>query len=433
MIDAFYNGFPIVYSDTSTYIASGLELETPFDRPITYGLFLRLFSLNGLSLWFVVFFQALILSYLILLLTQLIIGEKWTRLFGLLIILLLSLLTGASWTVNQLMPDIFTPIGLISMVLILFGKFGRRTVITLYLLFFIAVAMHLSHLLLFSLILATIFIFKRFLLPKQIYPNANKQIVILLAITLASIVTMGSSLSKSKHVFLMGSLVEKGIIKQYLDENCATSNYKLCAYKDSLPLTFNDFVWKENSPLYKLGGWKETKREFNELIYSTLTHPKYIGLYIKESCKATSLQLVHFGVGDGNGSFLEGTLLYERISRYFTHDLTKYTTSKQSQSRLDCITFLNSTYSVIIALSLLALLLLFLIFKNSFSKKTKMVTILFLLAIILTAWDCGTFSMVADRFGCKTIWLIPFISILSFSKIWQDRRRIKDMSEVTIL
>ena len=48
MLDAFCNGFPIVYSDTSTYIASGLELETPFDRPITYGLFLRFFSLNGL-------------------------------------------------------------------------------------------------------------------------------------------------------------------------------------------------------------------------------------------------------------------------------------------------------------------------------------------------------------------------------------------------
>jgi len=29
--DAIYNGFPIVYSDTSTYIVSGFGLETPFD------------------------------------------------------------------------------------------------------------------------------------------------------------------------------------------------------------------------------------------------------------------------------------------------------------------------------------------------------------------------------------------------------------------
>ena len=76
MLDAFYNGFPIVYSDTSTYIASGLEFETPFDRPITYGLFIALFSLHGSSLWLVVFAQAIILAYLIFLLVSLVTGKK---------------------------------------------------------------------------------------------------------------------------------------------------------------------------------------------------------------------------------------------------------------------------------------------------------------------------------------------------------------------
>jgi hypothetical protein len=51
MLDAIYNGYPLVYSDTSTYLASGFELQTPVDRPITYGLFIRLTSLNGFSLW----------------------------------------------------------------------------------------------------------------------------------------------------------------------------------------------------------------------------------------------------------------------------------------------------------------------------------------------------------------------------------------------
>src|SRR4051812_5172804 len=107
MLDAFYNGFPLVYSDTSTYIASGFELESPFDRPITYGLFLRIFSLNGLSLWFVIFFQSLILSYLIFLVVQLVIRQESFLMFGLLTIILLSLFTGVSWTVSQLMPDVF--------------------------------------------------------------------------------------------------------------------------------------------------------------------------------------------------------------------------------------------------------------------------------------------------------------------------------------
>lgn len=58
MIPAFINGYPIVYSDTGTYLASAFLLETPFDRPITYGLFIRLASVNGMSLWGVIFLQS---------------------------------------------------------------------------------------------------------------------------------------------------------------------------------------------------------------------------------------------------------------------------------------------------------------------------------------------------------------------------------------
>ena len=76
MFDAFYNGFPIVYSDSSTYIVSGFGLDMPMDRPLLYGILLRIFSLNGLSLWLVIFFQALIVSYLIFLLMELFVGRK---------------------------------------------------------------------------------------------------------------------------------------------------------------------------------------------------------------------------------------------------------------------------------------------------------------------------------------------------------------------
>jgi hypothetical protein len=54
LFDALYNGYPLIYSDTGTYLSSGFLLETPFDRPITYGIFMRISSLNGVSLWGVV-------------------------------------------------------------------------------------------------------------------------------------------------------------------------------------------------------------------------------------------------------------------------------------------------------------------------------------------------------------------------------------------
>lgn len=420
--DALYNGFPIVYSDTSTYIASGFELETPFDRPITYGLFLRLFSLNGLSLWFVIFFQALILSYLIFLLTELIIGNKLFPQFGLLAILLLSLLTGVSWTVSQLMPDIFTSTGLICMTLILFGIFSRRTLIILHVLFFISVAMHMSHILLFSLILIMIFVFRKFILPEQTHPNRNKQIGAMLLLTIASIITMGSAISKSKHVFVMGAMVEHGILKNYLNEYCDTKQYKLCAYKDSLPDRAYKFVWDEKSPFYKIGGWKETKNEFNEIIYGTLTQPKYIAMHVKESFKATIKQLTLFSIGDGNGSFLEETLLHERVSKFFPHDLIAYTSSKQNQSQLSFVNFFNSMFTIIVVLSLLLIIFLLTKFATIIDRHIKSISIIFFIGVILNAWDCGTFANAIDRLGCKMIWLIPFTTTILLLKILHNRQ-----------
>ncbi|NTV83243.1 MAG: hypothetical protein HGA23_02950, partial [Bacteroidales bacterium] len=45
-IIGLYNGYPLVYSDTGTYIASGLQEFVPNDRPMIYGLFIKLFSFN---------------------------------------------------------------------------------------------------------------------------------------------------------------------------------------------------------------------------------------------------------------------------------------------------------------------------------------------------------------------------------------------------
>ena len=413
MADAFINGFPIVYSDTSTYLASGFQLETPFDRPITYGLFLRVFSLNGLSTWLVVFAQATITSTLIFLTVKLLTGNKRFLKIGLITSVFLALFTGLSWTVSQLMPDIFTPIALLCIVLIFSGEFKRGKMVLLYVLFLLSVAMHISHILLFGLILIAAFIVKRFFFSDIFQTARNSQIAILLALTIIAIVTMGSAISKSKHVFFMGAMVEHGILQQFLDDKCNTTDYKLCVYRNSLPEKAYQFVWDEDSPFYKIGGWKESKQEFNEIIFETLTTPKYIGLHIKESLKATFQQLVLFKIGDGNGSFPEGTQLHSRIHKYFPNELDQYANSRQNQSQLGFLDVFNSLFSAVIILSLIILVFLQIRFWNQFNGHFKLVLIVLLTGILLNAWDCGTFANAIDRLGCKMIWLIPFMAILS--------------------
>ena len=61
---ALYNSYPLLYPDTGTYAHSGLKLFVPQDRPILYGLFIRLSSLWA-SLWFVVLAQALLTGWVV--------------------------------------------------------------------------------------------------------------------------------------------------------------------------------------------------------------------------------------------------------------------------------------------------------------------------------------------------------------------------------
>ena len=418
LLAGFINGFPIVYSDTSTYLASGFELETPFDRPITYGLFLWLTSLNGVSLWSVIFAQGLITSYLIFNLVKLCLPHfNNIHLLHILIVTFLSIFTSASWTVSQLIADIFTPIALLSLVLLTVGSFSTKKKVLLYVIFLFATGMHMSHVTLNVLLIATVLLLRYlnvFGIKEQIKVSP---LIICLGLSLLSILTMGSAVSKSKHGFLMGAMVEHGITKKYLDETCPEKNYAFCAYKDSLPEKAWVFLWDEDSPFYKMGGWKTTKKEFNQIISATLTDPTYIILHIKESLKATADQMVKFKIGDGNGVFLSGTRLHERIEQYTSHDMEAYESSLQNTKKLTFLNTYNTVLSVIIILSLVGLILL--LFKLSSLDKTVIAALfIILLGVVINSWACGTLANAIDRLGSKVIWLIPLTFIIGAMSIF---------------
>lgn len=412
LTDALYNGYPIVYSDTSTYIISGFETQTPFDRPITYGIFLRLASFGGWSFWPVIGLQALLLSGLLFAVFRLVLPESRYRPVALISIFLLSLFTGLSWITSQLLADVFTPIAVLCLVLLLFGKQNRRSRIGLYVLFFIAVATHISHVLLFCVLVALVFLLRRLLLPAALFPQRNLRSGILLLLSLGAILTMGSAMSKSKHVFFMGAMVEHGITKAYLDEHCGERDFMLCRYKDSLPARAYEFVWDGNSPLYKIGGWSASKKEFNTIIKGTFSEPKFIGLHLKASCLATAEQLVRFETGDGNGVFSDTTRLYQRVLRYCPNDIHRFAASRQNQSRLSALPLLNRAYYLAVLLSLVTIAFMMVVYFRKLSRIVLSLTGILLLAVLVNAWDCGTFANAIDRLGCKMMWLIPLAAIL---------------------
>ena len=101
---ALYNGLPILYSDTATYVASGMKLETPMDRPISYGIFIWITSLGGTTLWTTILCQAALVLAVLRRLFVLMDPRFRTRpiLFAA-CIAGLSIFTSLPWVVAQIM------------------------------------------------------------------------------------------------------------------------------------------------------------------------------------------------------------------------------------------------------------------------------------------------------------------------------------------
>jgi hypothetical protein len=419
LVAAFYNGFPIVYADSSTYISSIHSLAPPVDRPITYGLLAGVLSLYGVSLWLVVVAQAVLTAWLVTLLYYQLANGRAYHAQALLGLGILGLATGASWTISQVMPDIFTAIGLLLIANLLINRISKATRNWLIGFFVLAVAVHSSHIVLFSGLLIVLLLLRKRLAGPEEIRMYTRRVALLLALTLATIATMGAALSKSRHVFFMGAMVEHGIVKTFLDEQCGAQSYALCAYKDQLPERAWQFVWNQDSPLYKLGGWKATKPEFNRIFHATLTQPRYQWLHVKASVLATADQLAHFAMGDGNGVFLQGTLLNERMARYYPYDYPAYRASRQNDAALTILPLWNAIAAGTFLASWLALGWLLYRSHQRLTPAARLTAVVFLLGILANAWTSGTLANALDRLGCKTTWLFTLLALL----VYFDTRR----------
>jgi len=412
LLPAIYNGYPLVNSDDGTYLGSGFKIENPGDRPITYGLFLNVFSLNGLSLWIAVSFQTLILSWLIVKTLRHVTGENHLIRNSLITFAILAL-TSLSWTASEVIPDIWMPIALLAFSLIASDKEGKFTTVFLYVLYFCSVATHMSHLMIFTVIIIMLLCMKRFFFLPEHTKRVNITLLLLILVTWSSFAVMVSPYSKSKHVFMMASMIEKGILKKYLDEHCASKHFKICEYSDNLPTDPNVFIWDNNSPLYKEGGWEATKKEYTEIINGTLTEPKYITLHIQESLKATWRQLFECHIAEGNFPFPKGTHVYAAIKEYAPNDTGMYSRAWQHEVIIkEHVNAMNSINYFLSIGSLPVIILVLVIGRKKLGFPAKLFLFLLIAGFLVNIWNCATFAQVNARYCSRMVWALPFAAML---------------------
>jgi len=411
----FYNTFPYVYSDCGTYIGSGFELKVPIDRPIFYGLFIRHVSLLT-SLWLVILVQGLILSLILFYFFKYLSGTSRFRIYYIAFIIFITFLTSASFHVSQLIPDIFTPIAILSLgLLLLVRNMKTRDVIITSIILIIAIAVHNSHFFIITILLLLftfLFLIQKFRKKlSDLYISAGRLIyswsLVIFTYLIICIVNLslgaGFAMSRSGPVFLISRMNEIGILELYLRENCDKYHYMICEYKDKMP---GSFLWDySNSPLYKNGGWESPKNleEYSAIIKDILTSPKYGHLFFVSAVESSFTQFFCFSTGDAAPQ-REGTPPYKAISVHFPASLKLYMNSHQWTHTLD-FTFINEFQKYITGLCLMFYLICYVY--PSRTRKFNRVILFILAGMFINAFVCGTFSTVTERYQSRVIWLLP--------------------------
>ena len=418
-----YNGFPLVTSDSGTYINTALLGTVPDDRPVVYGLFIRATSPGGL-LWFVIMAQGLLLADLLRRYARLLAPRLAANGVGQLALVALTVwATGVAWFCSQLMPDIFTAIGLLALGLVLLDASLRPLALAwLVLVLVLSAIMHSSNLLTFSLVALVLGVvawrtglFKKGLLSARRWRLATAGALVgwLLLPGVHAALGGGFEISRASSAFLVARLCETGILDKFLQANCDPADqYSLCAYRDKLPNDAVAFMWDANSPLNLTGGWNDNRAEYQKIIRKIATSPRYYPYLAVESAQATLRQLTHIGHGDGLTPFRENTNPYWKIQLFDGYELKEYLSSLQNRGQLN-FTALNERVYACYALALLALGgLLGTAWRRRLGAPAVLAVLVLALGVGANAFVTGSLANVLDRLQGRVAWVLPFAAVL---------------------
>ena len=435
MVVALYNGFGLTESDTGAYIEKGILNVIPNDRSIFYCWFIRYTSM-WCSLWFTMFAQCTLLAYVLLRYIFTIQNSKLNTPYEdiqantqdtnfrmtLFTVITITSFTCVAWVAGYLMPDVFAGILLLGTLLFLNDSSGKiMPLVTYSVIIFLSIIVHNSHFAVTALFSVTLIVWA---LVKK-YTRLLKRGLVLLSLSALSWVLMcainagngyGFVFSRGSHVFMVTKFAETGILKTYLEDNCGRKNLKLCNYIDQIPAYSWEFLWNEQSPLYKTGGWDSNKTEYDIIIHDVFTTPKYMRMFVQNAATGTLRQLSQIQAPAHTSIQGAWSSPWQRIGTYFGDELNEYCTAKQYTTGIsgtDC----NYIYYLFFILSSLWILY------NShiLTRELYFFYGCILLFLFVNAFVTSTLSTVIYRFQNRVFWALPATNAIIMIRYYRSR------------
>jgi hypothetical protein len=409
---ALWNGFPIIFYDTGAYLLEGLGRVFLSERSPVYSLFLDYGGAHA-SLWLIVLLQAVAAAFFIVETARAVAPRlQLATLLG--IGVGLTVLTGLPWYTGQIEPDIFAPLAVLSLYLLAFrhdALSGWRSwaVVAIAVL---SIAVHPSHLLLGGGLLAIIVVYRlvQWAAKRNHWPRAEIMrpfagCVFGLALIVASnfVLTGQYFVSRAGPVFVFARLLQDRIVMRLLDDTCPGSHYRLCAYKEVLPRTADQWLWGRGSPFLELGRFEGTGAESSRIVWDSLA--RYPALQTEVALEDAAHQFVTFKTGDQIEP--QEWVLLHPLGAFIPRQLRAYLGARQQQGGID-FGPINLVHLTVGWLSLLGLVAAFAIAWRRRDRKAAVFFGFILAALVSNAVICGALSNPHDRYQSRLIWLAPF-------------------------
>jgi hypothetical protein len=423
-----WNGYPLIFADSSRYLNGGILRYIPREAPIFYGIFMIPLHLGGLSLWPVVVAQCLLLAY-VLAATLRALGLFEARSF-LALTAFLAAFTAAPWFTAFIMADVFTPICVLAMVALIVGwrAFAPLERLVLIGIALLALSSHVTHLVL-GAALAVLF-GVRHLLGRS-YPRAALLAVLPLPfVALAAVIGMNLAASGrilvtlDGPVYLLARAFADGPAYETMRSDCEERRWQLCKALERLPRDSERFMWSaDNSAWTAVDTPQQLRAEASQIVAATVRgRPMEM---LGNAARNTLTQLVTFRAAIDFNRWPEDSASLTTpgvIRRFFPHEFDRLMHSRQQQGRLD-VEWLNVLYTSVVWLSLAGLLVLLLKVRPAPPVADLLLAVA--VALLANAAATGALSVVMDRFQARLIWLMPLcFAVLLLRKQQPDARRI---------
>jgi hypothetical protein len=416
---AIWNRFPIIYYDTGAYVLQGIGGAFVEERSPVYSLFLR-FAGGAWSLWLVAIVQSAMTAFVMTQIARSIAPRL--PLWGLFAVAAgLVVFTGLPWYVGQIEPDCLTALVAFSLYLLAFhaAALGRVRRIALIVAAGFCIASHPSHLVLAGGLILTAFVYKVVTMRDAgDWPRVHLLTPLLGLLLGLSVVIAGNFaftreifISRAGPVFVFARLLQDGIIMRLLDDTCPGSGYRLCAYKDELPRTADQWLWDGYTPFKTLKGFAGTTDESERMIFDSLR--RYPLMHLRTASADAARQFVLLRTGDQIEP--QEWVLHSTFERFIPGQVPAYLAARQQKGEIDFAP-INLVHVPFAWLSLLALAgaLGLALARN---RRADTVFLSFVLLTLLgNAIVCGALSNPHDRYQSRLIWMAPFAVALFLGK-----------------